>query len=76
MKMHNLLSLPHLHTKQTNGKEPLANYYKSHVVTFDQYINIKAMDKAIVKKIKEVKQKERKEKRSRKVIEMVIRVEM
>jgi hypothetical protein len=34
------------------------------------------MDKAIVKKIKEVKQKERKEKRSRKVIEMVIRVEM
>jgi hypothetical protein len=34
------------------------------------------MDKAIVKKIKGVKQKERKEKRSRKVIEMVIRVEM
>jgi hypothetical protein len=58
MKIHNLLSLPHLPTKQTKGKESLVDYSPSHVVTFGEYIVIlkeKNMDKAIVNETKEAK---------------------
>jgi hypothetical protein len=53
-----LFSLPHLPTRQTKGQKPLVDYSQSHVVTFDEYLNImrrKALDKAIAKEIKEDK---------------------
>jgi hypothetical protein len=56
--MHNLFSLLHLPTRQTNGIKSLVDYSQSHVVTFDKYLNImrkKAMDKAIAKEIIEGK---------------------
>jgi hypothetical protein len=49
MRLHNLLSLPHLFPRHTRGKEPLVGYSQSHVVAFVEYLNIpriKAMDKA------------------------------
>jgi hypothetical protein len=52
MKVHNLLSFLYLLGRQTKGKEPLIDYFKSHIVTFDEYIYIlqkKAMDKATIK---------------------------
>jgi hypothetical protein len=45
----NLLS--YLPTRRTNGREPLLNYLQSHVVTFNQYLNI-MQQKAIEKEIK------------------------
>ncbi len=66
MSMQNLFSMPHLLARQTKGKEPLVDYSQSHVITYDQYLDImwkKAMDKVIAKKIKEHRQKEREEKK-------------
>jgi hypothetical protein len=37
---HSLLSLPHLLTKRTNGREPLIDYSQSHVVTSKEYLKI------------------------------------
>lgn len=71
--MHNLFSLLHLPTRQTNGKKSLVDYSQSHVVTFDKYLNImwkKAMDKAIAKEIIEDKWKEREERKLKRVIDM------
>jgi hypothetical protein len=56
MRLHKLLSLPHLLIKHTRGKEPLIDYSKSHVVIFVECLNIlrkKTMDKATTKEIKE-----------------------
>jgi len=39
MKMDNLLSLPYLLAKHIKDKKPLIDYSKSHIVTFDQYVN-------------------------------------
>jgi hypothetical protein len=53
--MHNLFSLLRLFVRQKKGKEPLVDYSQSHVITFDQYLNImwkKAMDKVVVKEIR------------------------
>jgi hypothetical protein len=36
----NLLSLPHLPIRKTHGKEPLIDYNESHVVTFDEYLQL------------------------------------
>jgi hypothetical protein len=33
MRLHNLFSLPYLPTRRIRGKEPLGNYFQSHVVT-------------------------------------------
>ncbi len=66
MSMHNLLSMPHLPTRKTKGKEPLVDYFQSHVITYDQYFDVmwkKAMDNAITKEIKKHRRKEREEKR-------------
>jgi hypothetical protein len=66
MSMHNLFSLPCLPAIQTKGKEPLVDYFQSHVVTSYQYLDImqkKAMDKTIMKKIKK-ENKRRKRKRN------------
>ncbi len=52
MKLHNLLSLPHLPLRCTRGKELLVDYSKSHVVIYFEYLNIlrkKTMDKIVVK---------------------------
>ncbi len=40
MRFHNLLSLPHLPTKQTIGKKSLINYSQSHVVISTKYLVI------------------------------------
>jgi hypothetical protein len=55
-----MLSLLHLLTRWTRGKEPLVDYSQSHVVIFAKYLNIlrkKTMDKATTKEIKEGKKK-------------------
>jgi hypothetical protein len=51
---HGLLSLPHLLTRRTNGREPLADYSQSHNVTAEEYLKImpqKVMDKEATKQI-------------------------
>ncbi len=37
---HNLLSLPHLFARRTNGRKPLIDYFQSHVVTSEKYLRI------------------------------------
>jgi hypothetical protein len=37
---HSLMSLPHLLTQRTNGREPLVDYSQSHVVTLEEYLRI------------------------------------
>jgi hypothetical protein len=42
-------------TNKRKGKKPLVDYSHSHVVTYDEYLNImrkKAMDKVITKEIR------------------------
>jgi len=40
MQLHNLLTLPHLHARPTQGREPLVDYFRSHVVTSIEYLGI------------------------------------
>jgi hypothetical protein len=59
---HNLMSLPHVLARKTNGREPLVDYFQSHVVNSKEYSRImqqKAMDKEVTKHIKESKRKKR-----------------
>jgi hypothetical protein len=70
---HSLLSLLHLLTKRTNGREPLVDYSQSHVITSNEYLRImqqKAMDKEVVEHIQENKSEERQEKQARKTLTM------
>jgi len=56
------LPLPHQHARKIKGKESFIDYIKSHVVTFNEHLNIlrhKAMEKEVVEKIKDQKKKER-----------------
>ncbi len=72
---HCLLSLPHLPTRRTNGREPLVNYSQSHVVKSKEYLRImqqKAMDSKATKQICESRRKERQEKQARKTFTMLI----
>jgi hypothetical protein len=72
---HSLLSLPHLFVRRTNGREPLMDYFQSHVVTLEEYLRImqqKAMDKEVVKQIRKSR---RKEKKVKKVLTMLVVVE-
>jgi hypothetical protein len=51
MRLHNLLSLTHLPPRCTRGKEPLVDFFQSHVVISIEYSNIlrrKAMDKVAI----------------------------
>jgi hypothetical protein len=53
-----MLSLLHLPTIKTHGKEPLIDYSQSHVVTSNEYLNImywKAMEKEVAETIREPK---------------------
>jgi hypothetical protein len=62
MRLHNLLSLPYLPTRHIRGKEPLDDYFQSHVVTSIKYLNIlrkKTMDKVVVEEIGEGKKRKR-----------------
>ncbi len=62
---HNLLSLSHVLTIKTNGKEPSMDYFESDVVILKEYLNImwqNAMDREIIKQIKENIRKEKQEK--------------
>jgi hypothetical protein len=57
--------LPHLIAKHTRGKEPLIDYFQSHVMITIEYLNIlkgKTLNKPIVKKIREGKKKRTKNK--------------
>ncbi len=59
-----MLSLPYLPTRRIMGKEPLGDYFQSHVVILVKYLNIlreKTMDKVIQRKLKK-ERKERKDK--------------
>jgi hypothetical protein len=61
MKVHNLLSLPHLLARHTKGKEPLINFFLSHVVISSKYLDIinrKTMENALAKGIRARKSKE------------------
>jgi hypothetical protein len=62
MKVHNLLLLPRLLTRNTKGKEPLIDYSQSHIMTNFEYFDIlrrKEMEKKILKKIKAGKRKDK-----------------
>jgi hypothetical protein len=55
MRIHNLLSLPHLPAKQTKGRELLVDYSQSHVVISKDYLvslKKKTMDKAATNETK------------------------
>ncbi len=68
----NLLSLPHLPTRKTKGRERLVDYSQSLVVTFDKYLRImrqKAMEKEVVQEVRQSTRKEREEKHVRKVVD-------
>jgi hypothetical protein len=61
MKLHNLLSLPHLPIRHTRGEEPLVDDSQSHVICVE-YLNIQrkeTMDKAIAKEIKKGKERKK-----------------
>ncbi len=65
MCMCSLLSLLHLPTRCTQGKEPLIDYSQSHVVTSTNYLSIlqkKTIDKKVANNIRKVQVKEREEK--------------
>jgi hypothetical protein len=52
MQLHNLLALPHLLARPTQGKELLMDYFRSHVATSIEYLRVlqkKVIDKAITK---------------------------
>jgi hypothetical protein len=52
--------------RRTFGKEPLVDYASSHVMTFNQYLemlNQKTMDKEVMDKVGELKAKHKEEKR-------------
>jgi regulator of PEP synthase PpsR (kinase-PPPase family) len=73
MKMHNLLSLPHLPIGQTRGKKPLINYSKSQFITFDHYLKSykkRPWTRQQHKKSRNEVKGQRKE--SKKIIKMVI----
>jgi len=40
MRLHSLLSLPHLFVRRIQGKEPLVDYFRSLVVTSTDYPNV------------------------------------
>jgi hypothetical protein len=44
----NLFSLSHLFTRRTNNRELLVNYFQSHVVISNQYMNI--MQQEVIQK--------------------------
>jgi hypothetical protein len=55
MCLHNLLSLFHLLTRNTKGKEQLIDYSQSHLITSSTYLNIlkeKIIDKVVMKEIR------------------------
>jgi hypothetical protein len=62
MRLHNLLSLPHLLVRHTRVEEPLVDYFQSYVVTCVEYLNIQrkeTMDKTIAKEIKKRKKRKK-----------------
>jgi hypothetical protein len=62
MRLHNLLSLTHLPPRCIRGKEPLVDYFQSHVI-FVEYSNIlrrKAMDKVAVEETRGFRKKKKK----------------
>jgi len=69
--LHNLLALPRLPTKPTQGKEPLVDYFRSHVVTSIEYLGIlqkKTIDKTTTKEHNKAIRKEREENKAKKPI--------
>jgi hypothetical protein len=60
---HGMMSLWHLLARRTNGKEPLMDYFQSHVVTLEKYFRImwqKEMEyREVVEQLKESRRKER-----------------
>jgi hypothetical protein len=78
MRLHNLLSLPHLLVRCTRGNEPLIDYYRSHVVTSVEYLSIltkKTMDKVVAEENKEGKKKKIKNKQAKRILELGIVVD-
>jgi len=65
MRFHNLLSLPHLHVRQTTGEKPLVDYSQSQIMTSSKYLAIlqqKKLNMATRDNIREERRKEQKEK--------------
>jgi hypothetical protein len=61
----NLLSLPHLPAKRTNGREPLVDYSQSHVVILEEYLTIiqqKVLDREVAQLIRETRRKKKQNK--------------
>ncbi len=73
MRVHNLLLLFYLPTRHTKGKDPLIDYFKSHVVTSFEYLDIlrkKTMEKVDIEEIKIGKKKDKEDKKAKQVVEL------
>jgi hypothetical protein len=70
MRLHNLLSLPHLLKRDTKGKKSLIDYSQSHFVISFEYLNIlrrKKMEKVLAEEIRTCKRKEKEDKQTTKM---------
>jgi len=57
-----MLLLPNLPAKRTRGTKALVDYFKSHVVTSEQYLGIlhqKAMQKEVANKEREIRSQDK-----------------
>ncbi len=69
MCFQNLLSLLHLLTRLTKGKEPLIDYSQSHFITSITYLNIlreKIIDKVGIKETRQERRKEKEDEQKKK----------
>jgi len=75
MQLHNSLALPCLLARPTQGRKPLVDYSRLHVVNSIKYLIIlhkKPIDKTTSKEHKKAKWKEREENKTRKTTEVVV----
>jgi hypothetical protein len=71
-------SLLHLPARKTQGKKSLVDYFQSHVVNLEEYLNrlrSKALKKEASKTIKETQKKERLKKQAKRVGSSLIVIE-
>jgi len=75
MQLHNLLALLCHSTRPTQGRDPLVNYFRSHVMTSIEYLGIlqiKTIDKITTKEHNKAKWREREKNKARKAIDVVV----
>jgi len=73
MKVHNLLLLPHLPARHTNGKEPLIDYFQSHFAISFEYLDIlrrKTMEKVVAEEVRVGKIKDKEDRQVKRVAKL------